>query len=156
MASSHPNWKRRKLFLCTKMTMRLSLVIIVRYHYCLFSIGYLKNSCTTASNPFLVITIFYFSNSMASAKTIPRNMPLLTSLMSYKTIWDTFHLRALFRLVKGLWYHTIWCPTKVCTWSSVILNLYQRYSQLFSKILVLSLCWWHELADILTLTWNLF
>ena len=42
---------------------------------------------------------------MASAKTIPRNMPLLISLMSYKTIWTkNFSLAGSFRLKKGLWY----------------------------------------------------
>ena len=35
--------KKRTLFLCTKMTIRLSLVIIVRYRYCPFSIRYFNN-----------------------------------------------------------------------------------------------------------------
>ena len=48
-------------------------------------------------------TIFYLNHSMASAKTIPRNMPLLIWLMSYKTIWTkNFSLAGSFDTVDHL------------------------------------------------------
>ena len=67
----------------------MSPVIIIRYHYCLFN-RIFERLCTTATNPFLIKMIFYLSHSMASTKYIPRNMPLLTLSMSYKTIWHFF------------------------------------------------------------------